>query len=350
MQEAALMAQLRHPNIVSLVGVCTAGAPKILVLQYCEHGALRDLLQRRAGGGDALPPAARHRILLDVAKGMHFLARLHVVHRDLAARNVLVATDYTCKIADFGLSRELPAGDAEYYASALGMVPLRWTAPEALFKRHFSSASDVWAYGVFCGEVFDDGALPYLGLRNDQIWLRMEGGAGPDCPATCPPAFFAAAVAPCFAAEPGLRPTFAQLVVWLTQWPAFVAAQTTVDAGSVGGVAGEPAPAAGEMAGYVSPAAACSGRWSWGSPPRSPRDSHESAVADNFYSTLQGNARLSSDESVGGHPPPSPALIVIPAAASDSDPPAVSAGPAGAPAEAGSWRSGEAGAGAISMV
>jgi serine/threonine protein kinase len=46
----------------------------------------------------------------------------------------------------------------DYLAVSSSMVPLRWTAPEALETRRYSVASDVWSFGILCGEVFDDGA------------------------------------------------------------------------------------------------------------------------------------------------------------------------------------------------
>ena len=97
MQEASLMAQLRHPNIISLVGVCTAGEPKTLVLQFCEHGSLLSFLKRHTGFS-SLQHKSKFQILLDIATGMDFLSRLHIVHRDLAARNVLLGADYVCKV------------------------------------------------------------------------------------------------------------------------------------------------------------------------------------------------------------------------------------------------------------
>ena len=60
--------------------------------------------------------------------------------------------------ADFGMSREMPNAGADYYASSLGLVPLRWTAPEVLNTRHHSVLSDVWSFGILCCEVFDNGA------------------------------------------------------------------------------------------------------------------------------------------------------------------------------------------------
>ena len=91
------MAQLRHPNVLSLVGVCTVGEPKMLVLQHCQHGALSTYLQAHTGFNE-LQLTSKYTIMEDVARGMDFLSRLHIVHRDLAARNVLVAADYVCKV------------------------------------------------------------------------------------------------------------------------------------------------------------------------------------------------------------------------------------------------------------
>jgi hypothetical protein len=48
--------------------------------------------------------------------------------------------------------------DGEYRSSGRGVMPLRWTSPEALESRQFSTASDVWAFGVLAGEVFENGA------------------------------------------------------------------------------------------------------------------------------------------------------------------------------------------------
>lgn len=66
-----------------------------------------------------------------------------VIHRDLAARNILVGGfsygNWVVKVADFGLSR---LGNA--YALQSSAVPVKWSAPEAISKRLFTRASDVW--------------------------------------------------------------------------------------------------------------------------------------------------------------------------------------------------------------
>jgi serine/threonine protein kinase len=207
MREAALMAPLNHPNVVGLVGVVTAGEPRLIALQFCEHGSLLSFLRSRTGF-NALQLQSKYNIILDVAEGMVYLSKRKIVHRDLAARNVLVNADYLCKVADFGLSREVGTEESDYYAVSTTVMPLRWTAPEALKTRHFSSASDVWAFGVTCGEVFDDGAQPYPTFNNTEVMVHVQAGNGLPCPALCPPAFFAEVLGPCFAEKPEARPRF----------------------------------------------------------------------------------------------------------------------------------------------
>ena len=142
---------------------------------------------------------------------MTYLAGRGLVHRDIAARNVLVADDFTCKVSDFGLSRQLATGGAsgDYYKSAKGTaIPVRWTAPEALMERKYTEKSDVWAFGVLMYEVFTAAATPYEGMTNEMVLVRVKGGYRLPCPPECPASVFTNVVAPCWGAAVGQRPTF----------------------------------------------------------------------------------------------------------------------------------------------
>ena len=86
---------------------------------------------------------------------MAHLESLKIVHRDLAARNVLLDENRTAKVLDFGMAlsdRQQNAG-CDY-------LHVRWTAPEAIFDKKFSSASDVWSFGITLWEIFTFGEKP----------------------------------------------------------------------------------------------------------------------------------------------------------------------------------------------
>ncbi|XP_065900397.1 ephrin type-A receptor 8-like [Dysidea avara] len=68
----------------------------------------------------------------EIAAGMAYLNGKHFIHRDFAARNILVSQTFSCKIADFGMSRNLLIEN--YYITSGGKIPVKWTAPETLRK------------------------------------------------------------------------------------------------------------------------------------------------------------------------------------------------------------------------
>ncbi|KAG7255716.1 hypothetical protein CRUP_028096, partial [Coryphaenoides rupestris] len=82
-------------------------------------------------------------ILRGIASGMKYLSDMSYVHRDLAARNILVNSNLVCKVSDFGMSRVLEDDPEAAYTTRGGKIPIRWTAPEAIAYRKFTSASDV---------------------------------------------------------------------------------------------------------------------------------------------------------------------------------------------------------------
>ena len=75
-----------------------------------------------------------------------------------------------CKVADFGLSREIADESTDgVYQTQGGKIPVRWTAPEAIFHRKFTCASDVWSFGVLIWEVLSFGERPYWSWSNSDV-------------------------------------------------------------------------------------------------------------------------------------------------------------------------------------
>lgn len=79
----------------------------------------------------------------------------------------MVNKDLICKVSDFGLSREISEDDS--YTTKGGKIPIRWTAIEAIDYRKFTSASDVWSFGILCWEVISFGERPYWNWSNQDV-------------------------------------------------------------------------------------------------------------------------------------------------------------------------------------
>ena len=228
LQEALLMAQVAaHAHLVSLVGVITRGVPKTVVISFCEHGELQGALKRRAAEGTPLDASTKLRFCGEISGGMAHLALHNFVHRDLAARNVLLSSGMVCKVADFGLSRRVRTEDntGDYYRASGGLVPVRWTAPEGLARQKFSSASDVWSFGITCVEIYQDGLAPFPGIRsNPEVAATiMEGNLHPQ-PAGCNSVLYVMLVR-CWDIEPGNRPSFTALSLFFADLVAKAASE-----------------------------------------------------------------------------------------------------------------------------
>ncbi len=191
-----------------LIGVVTIGSPLMVVMEYCEHGALNNYLAQRT-----FSLKIELSIAADCADGLTYLASRGFVHRDVAARNVLVSSDRRAKIADFGMSRETNA--REYYKSKGGRLPIRWTAPEAIEEFKFSSTSDAWSFGVLMYEIWTTGATPYKDIKSVAVVHAMvTNGFRLPCPDDCP-ADVHAMMLECWHANLVCRPTFSEVVTKL---------------------------------------------------------------------------------------------------------------------------------------
>lgn len=145
LSEAVLMHRLQHASVLRLVGVVRRAPVVALLLEYCEQGALRSVLDDAAidltWGGVLL------RVAAEVAAALAFLhgRPLPVVHNDVKSHNVLLTSSFACKLSDFGSSRELRA-------SAAPPQPVLGTnfycAPELLRGEAVSPAADVYSLGM----------------------------------------------------------------------------------------------------------------------------------------------------------------------------------------------------------
>ncbi|KAL2728049.1 vascular endothelial growth factor receptor 1-like [Vespula maculifrons] len=149
---------------------------------------------------------------LDIAKGMEHLESKGIIHRDLAARNILLTSNLSLKISDFGLSRN-GIYTINDMSSKIRQLPVRWMSPETLQDRIFSSKSDVWSFAVVLWEIGTFGAFPYSHVPDNKLLEHII--IEKQClsqPKNVPCDIYKI-MQYCWAFQPENRPTFAQLVL-----------------------------------------------------------------------------------------------------------------------------------------
>lgn len=206
--EASIMGQFEHLNVIFLQGVVTKSNPVMIITEYMENGSLDTFLRANDGKFQVIQLVS---MLRGIAAGMQYLSEMNYVHRDLAARNVLVNANLVCKIADFGLSREIESATEGAYTTRGGKIPVRWTAPEAIAFRKFTSASDVWSFGIVAWEVMSYGERPYWNWSNQVVIKSIEKGYRLPAPMDCPEAIHQLML-DCWQKERSHRPAFANIV------------------------------------------------------------------------------------------------------------------------------------------
>ncbi|XP_028781208.1 probable serine/threonine-protein kinase PBL8 [Neltuma alba] len=145
--EINFLGQLRHPNLVKLIGYCCEDDHRLLVYEFMFRGSLENHLFRKATV--PLSWATRMMIALGAAKGLAFLhnAERPVIYRDFKTSNILLDSDYTAKLSDFGLAKAGPQGD-ETHVSTRVMGTYGYAAPEYVMTGHLTARSDVYSFGV----------------------------------------------------------------------------------------------------------------------------------------------------------------------------------------------------------
>uniref|UniRef100_A0A3P8NMJ9 receptor protein-tyrosine kinase n=1 Tax=Astatotilapia calliptera TaxID=8154 RepID=A0A3P8NMJ9_ASTCA len=210
LSEASIMGQFDHPNIIHLEGVVTKSSPVMIITEFMENGSLDSFLRQNDGQFTVIQLVG---MLRGIAAGMKYLCDMNYVHRDLAARNILVNSNLVCKVSDFGLSRflEEDTSDPTYTSALGGKIPIRWTAPEAIQYRKFTSSSDCWSYGIVMWEVMSYGERPYWDMSNQDVINAIEQDYRLPPPMDCPSALHQLML-DCWQKDRNNRPKFSQIV------------------------------------------------------------------------------------------------------------------------------------------
>eukprot|EP00754_Rhynchopus_humris_P009478 Rhum_TRINITY_DN14024_c0_g1::Rhum_TRINITY_DN14024_c0_g1_i1::g.67637::m.67637/K08887/ABL2; abelson tyrosine-protein kinase 2 len=227
-REVQTQKRVSHPHIVQCHGYAVNGEKLYVVMEYCEGGCLKTLLEEKRRQGTPITVEELLRIAKHVSLAMSSMHADGWVHRDIAARNIF-KKDETYKLGDFGLVREVDStGSYKVMQGESGGVPVNWTSPEALSRNLCTKPGDVWSFGVLLWEVLVYcSRRPYGDKNLPQIEQRIVSGETLPLPDGCPPMLWDSLIARCFF-SPFERPTFAKIVDDII--PALIAAASQAPA------------------------------------------------------------------------------------------------------------------------
>lgn len=252
LEEIRIMSEVgKHENVIEIIGYATIKACQqpLVVVEYARYGNLRDYLRSRRppdylkfsclgqdADGRPSPTTTLSSTIINsnsqednemidiehllefcfqIAKGVKFLHDSKCIHRDLAARNVLLADNKVCKVADFGLAKDL-SYNYYYRRKTDGRIPVKWMAPEALFDQRTSVKSDVWSYGILVWEIITYGGTPYPSLPVERLYECIKDGYRMEKPVNCPDSVYAL-MQKCWMFFDDNRPTMAYVIEHLKQ-------------------------------------------------------------------------------------------------------------------------------------
>ncbi|XP_018528790.1 insulin receptor b [Lates calcarifer] len=222
LNEASVMKAFSCHHVVRLLGVVSKAQPTLVVMELMTHGDLKSYLRSLRPDSEnnpsgRPPPTLKEMIQMaaEIADGMAYLNAKKFVHRDLAARNCMVAEDFTVKIGDFGMTRDIYETDY-YRKGGKGLLPVRWMAPESLKDGVFTAHSDCWSFGVVLWEISTLAEQPYQGLSNEQVLKFVMDGGYLDRPENCPERMHNL-MQMCWQYNPKMRPMFHEIIEMLRE-------------------------------------------------------------------------------------------------------------------------------------
>ncbi|PSS19349.1 Serine/threonine-protein kinase [Actinidia chinensis var. chinensis] len=145
--EVIFLGQLRHKNLVKLIGYCCEDEERLLVYEFMSRGSLENHLFKRISV--CLPWGTRLKIAMGAAKGLAFLhgAEKPVIYRDFKTSNILLDSDFNAKLSDFGLAKMGPEGSNTHVTTRV-MGTYGYAAPEYVSTGHLTTKSDIYSFGV----------------------------------------------------------------------------------------------------------------------------------------------------------------------------------------------------------
>ena len=168
-REALAAARLIHPNIVQVFdsGLDEHRDQHYIVMEYIDGQSCAEILRERGW----LPVEEAMPIILGSCAGLDYAHRKGVVHRDVKPGNLLVATDHSIKLADFGIAKATEQSSITQIGSVLGTAA--YLAPEQGRGEEAGPPADIYALGVVAYQLIS-GRLPFEGASLTELAIKQQ--------------------------------------------------------------------------------------------------------------------------------------------------------------------------------
>ncbi|CAF0754080.1 unnamed protein product [Rotaria sordida] len=224
LHDCCLFATLKHSTINSPLGIIYKNELSpypLIIYPYSNKGILkRFIIQNRTSPREQLLSTQELVYMaIHIAKGLHFLHRRKMLMKDIGTRNCLVMDDLTVKLTDYALSRDLFPQDYDCLPMDVPNEsrPLKFMAIESINDRRFSTASDVWSYGVLLWELMSRGLQPYADIESCNLVTHLQDNYRLVQPINCPDSLFKLMSA-CWIISIDQRPSMTSLLQLLMEF------------------------------------------------------------------------------------------------------------------------------------
>ncbi|ABF88176.1 putative serine/threonine protein kinase [Myxococcus xanthus DK 1622] len=181
LNEARITAQVRHPNVVTIIELGMEGTEPFIAMELLEGRSFAELRQEAAEHGHRVPLGITLRVLVEACRGLDAAHRavdeagrpLRIVHRDFTPDNIHVGVNGAVKVIDFGIAK----ADALGSGTEPGILKGKffYMSPEMIAGKPVDHRADLFAAGVMLYEQLC-GRRPFTGLSADEVLGRIAEG------------------------------------------------------------------------------------------------------------------------------------------------------------------------------